>query len=362
MADERMYFIQNIDSLKVQGAKSHVYEFEVIADAEIVGEVDYWPYHFRIWELPSNKRKGEERKLCLRTTQATPSMDKEPWKSATKSGFYHEKYIAGELVALASLFLRRRLKRGPVVRLDDEPLLSPGDKGRIDKPLVEGKSKLADLGEWLKLVEGLKTNYHLKFILAVSLYHLAVLIIEQHPTMAYLNLVSAIEVLSREEDIGKVSLSCYDKTLAELVSLVEREDLGKKIEQAILKKHRFIKRRFVAFVMNHIEKDFWSAERGPVRGQIKPDKLPGFLKKIYDQRSRTLHDGKPFPPAAISPPLQGEEIDTRGMIAGQRKWTPQQSIPNIHFFERLTNHVLKTFLKKHQAHKEDISKPGCKGR
>jgi hypothetical protein len=189
--DKRMYFIRNIEALKSEGVESHITEYEVIADTHIVGDFTYGPYYFTIWEF-STKHEGEERKLRLRIRERAFSNDYQPWKSAERSGFYHGGGTADELVALASLFLRRRFQLGSIVRMDDSPRLLSIKQGWIDRPLVAGQSNLEELPEWLKLVEGLDSSYHQRFILAVRLYHRALLMIEEQPDMAYLNLISAI--------------------------------------------------------------------------------------------------------------------------------------------------------------------------
>lgn len=355
--DKRMYFIRNIEALKGEGVESHVTEYEVIADAYIVGEFTYGPYYFTIWEF-SNKHEGEERKLCLKIRERAFSSDDQPWKSAKRAGFYHGGGIADELVALASFFLRRRFQLGPIVRMDDSPRLLSMNQGWVDKPLVAGQSNLAELSEWLKLVEGLDSNYHQRFILAVRLYHRALLLIEEQSDMAYLNLISAIEVLCQETSIGKVTLSDLDQELAKLVDSVENKDLQNKIKQIILKREQFISRRFVAFILEHIEESFWAEEKRPKHGQIKPDELPDLLKRIYAQRSRTLHTGEPFPPSIFYPPMMEAEIDfSLGMIKGEKKWEPKDFIPHPYFFERLVNHVLRNFINRNQVKRENVDKP-----
>ncbi|RZN40354.1 MAG: hypothetical protein EFT35_02965 [Methanophagales archaeon ANME-1-THS] len=236
MTDEKMFFIRNKEDLEKGDVKSRVTEYEVISDAHIVGDVTYGPYYLTIWEF-SIKQEGEERKFCLRLRESIPS---DPFSvgTARRSGFYHGGGIPDELVALASLFLRRRFKLGPIVREDDIPRLYGKREGWIDKPLIMGKSNLGDLSKWLEFVERLESKYHLRFILAVKLYHQALLIIEEHPDMAYLNLISAIEVLCDEANIGEVKLAdLNDAELTELVASVKDEDLRSKIERAILKQY-----------------------------------------------------------------------------------------------------------------------------
>ena len=80
-----MHFIRNIHNLENSNVDSDVVELEVIADGKTVGEFKFGPYIFSIWEL-SEKKEGEERKLCLRIKSKTYSMDEESLDRAEKNG------------------------------------------------------------------------------------------------------------------------------------------------------------------------------------------------------------------------------------------------------------------------------------
>lgn len=344
--DKRMLFIQNIEDLKKGDVESTISEYEVIADTEIVGVLKYDPYNFMPWEV-SNKQEGEERKLLLQIHEKVKSNEEQSTRAANGSAFYHGGDIADELVALSSLFLRRRLKLGPIVRMDEKPLLLKMTY-RIDEYLIRGSSNLENVGQWLKLVEGLDHKYHLRFILAVKLYHQALLIIENYPDIAYLNLVSAIEVLCQDTVIEDEKLVELDSNLAELVDSVEDIQLRQKIECHILNRERFINRKFASFILSHIDDDFWKYKGRSQTARIEPDELPELLKRIYDQRSRTLHAGEPFPIAIFLPPspIGAEKMTGLALASRGKLWKKKDFIPYPHFFERLVNFVLKTFLLK----------------
>lgn len=346
--DRRMYFIKNIDDLENKNIETHKIEYEVCTDGYTVGECNFGPYYFTIWEF-SYKKDGEERKLCLRIKEKTYSESDSRLLSADKEGYYHGGDIADEILALSSLFLRRRFKRGPKVRWDDKPMLFLKPEEWIDKPLIIGKRKLSELPSWFESVKGLDYNLHQKFILAARLYHQAILIIEEQPDLAYLNLVSAIETLCREQKTEEVELHELDAGLASLVDSIENHELKDRIKQAILKREHLICRKFREFIIENTEERFWNYKERPKQGQVEPDSLCELLTRIYNQRSKTLHEGQPFPPNIFIPPLMGAEIDfTKGMILSGRIWEEKDYIPNPHFFERLVNHVLKTYLKRNQ--------------
>ena len=355
--DKRLYFIRNIEAIKKGDTDIHIIEYEIITDTHIVGKLKYGPYYFTLWEY-GLKQKGEERKLCLRIHErAFPSVY-QPEKPPQRSGYYHGGSIADELVYLASLFLRRRFILGPIVRWNDEPSLFSKDKTKwLDKQLITGKSNLEELTEWLQLAEGLDKNFHQRFILAARLYHRAILFIEEQPDMAYLDLISAIEILSNDHDIGNLTLADLDNPkLENYVRSVDNEELRCNLEENIVKLRRFIKRRFIAFMLCHTEESFWTEKERPQHGKIQRKDLARLLGLIYKQRSKTLHNGEPFPAYIYSTPPRGEEISSSlGISKGEKMWEPKEFIPYPHFFERLVNHVLKTFLKRHQVERENTN-------
>jgi hypothetical protein len=343
----------------------HSYEFEVIGDANYVGELNYGPYYFRIWDMPTH-RPGESRLLCLRIIQEAEL------PSIPPTG-------AKEFISIASVCLRKRLILGPITRWDDKPsrlrldFKSSNDYVDIDivcgeTETIASETNLSDLSRWLPLIDNLDDAIRNKFILASRFYQQALEIIESATDMAYLNLVSAIETLCNDTDIGTINLAEVDSALATMINRITPQDLGKEIEERIVKRERFIRRRFIGFIKQHIDESFWTYQRRPeTHVRVKPDDLDRLLKNIYDQRSRTLHTGEPFPEyisrfqslTDISH-LEYNKTYTLGrtymeeipfgnsIMIGSRSWTAEQYIPYPHFFERLVNHVLKNYLKTMQ--------------
>ena len=359
--DKRMYFIRAIDELKKKDGEHLVREFEVITDGETVGNCEFEPFYFCIWEFSYDKKAGEERKLCLRINHKNYPLTDFPLHAYKEESYYHGGDIVDEILALSSLFLQRRFKRGPMVRWDDKPHLMPKFKEWIDRSLMMEKRNLTELSSWFELAKGLDDNLHQKFILATRLYHQAILIIEDQPDLAYLNLISAIEALCREQKIKKVELYELDPRLAKLVDSIEDLELKAKIERAIINREHFISRKFKEFIVKHTEKSFWEFERRPKLGKIEPNELDNLLKRIYDQRSKTLNEGQPFPSYLLRSPLQGSEIAfAKSTMVGGKRWEEKDYIPYPHFFERLVNHVLKTYLIRNQKkwRREEPGDPG----
>jgi hypothetical protein len=180
------------------------------------------------------------------------------------------------------------------------------------------------------------------------MYQEALDVIDQKPDFAYLLLVSCIEVIvvhlaqrTTESDLSAE----IRESLAKVVDATARATLLNRI----LELDRGIARNFVAVVLQYVDADYWAdaPDLDPTDGRIESTELPSLLKRIYDQRSRTLHQGEPFPPNIVRPPDSLAEIDRQTqLIIGERRWTASQFLPYVSFFERLVQHLLLQFLIK----------------
>ena len=138
-----------------------------------------------------------------------------------------------------------------------------------------------------------------------------------------------------------------NKKLEKYLNEIDNTELRKNIEKTIVENSPFISRRFKKFIIDNIEKVFWTTQGRPVLGRINREDLPSLLNRIYTQRSKTLHYAEPFPRYIFNRPINGEEIPFAKSIShGEKRWNSKEYIPYPHFFERLVNHVLKIFLKK----------------
>jgi hypothetical protein len=223
----------------------------------------------------------------------------------------------------------------------------------IDRSVIDGESNLRNLKKYFDLVINLNEKWHLKFILATKLYHQALLVIEKQPDLAYLNLVSAIEVLANEMQIEKSIDDLNDMELKNQIDKIEDQELKQNIINALLNREQFIKKKFTSFIVNHIGDEFWQEEQ-PQAAKIGKGEIESVLSNIYIQRSRTLHDGEPFPPYIFEGALFGNVTDIppfESMRVGEKKWDNKGYIPYFHFFERLVRHVLVNFIKMNQNEK-----------
>lgn len=350
----------------------HSFEYEVITDANIVGEIDFDMCYLTIWYSPGLRRRGQSRFLCLRIKNPYPLPPLIPTE-------------AMDFLSRASLFLRRRLVLSSLTRCDDKPsrydaddhqtIMPPPSGHYIDVDIVrDPATNLADLKEWLEMVDKLDTNKRERFDLAARLYSQALEIMEIRPDLGYLNLVSAIETLAVDVDVGAPSLDDLSEGWEDLVNKIADTKLRQEITNKLVE-DRFFTRKFCTFIEKCMEKDkdFWTYERRPKGpGRIMEKSLPKLLRKIYKQRSETLHSGKPFPfyvfQRTALPSLEQyseeiwlekkttvhynemDEIPSHSMIVmpSGGTWAAKDFIPYPHFFERLVNHALKNYLRANQ--------------
>jgi hypothetical protein len=356
--EHSMYFFRNIETINKYNPNERIIrEFEVTTDADIRGGFIFGPYSFKLWEF-NPKKEGEERKLILKIEEheryiladSENSLYKDTLSNPSDKAYYPGGDIVDEIIFLSSLFLRRRFKKGSLLRINNQPHLTSSAYNRIlDKHLITGTSNLSNLESYFNLLEKLNKKYNQKYILSAKLYHQALLIIENEPDLAYLSLISSIEVLSNDYKIDTNFSDIENPKLKKAVEKIEDEDVRKEVETAILERENLITKKFIEFIYDYTEESFWKYENRPKLGKVEKDNSKEYLKRIYRQRSETLHSGKLFPPNIFDPPSLGAEIDfSISTTVGERKWPSEKYIPNIHFFERLVQHVLINFLKKNQ--------------
>jgi hypothetical protein len=356
-----LYLFREVEESSDDDSSDRVFDIEyaVIADAHIVGDFTWGSINFSVWQMGLSS--DQERWLCLRVRYIELSDEERaasivyPNKVSKKKrskAFYHGGGVPEEIVTLATLFLRRRLKLGPTVRWRGLPRMFDESPKARHRQLTEGTSNLADLETWLNLVQGLQEELHLSFMLAARLYQEALLQIESKPDFAYLNLISAIEALSNRPSNVDAIIDDYDGDLAMLLHEVADEELRGKLQERILEHLNSgeIGLRFRKFIVAHVEESFWETERPEEGfGCVKPEQLDVLMKRVYDQRSKTLHEGRPFPPWIFHQSVYDEEMPLAlGVSHAEGVWSQDDFFPLPHFMERLTRHVLITFLRRNQ--------------
>jgi hypothetical protein len=346
-AERRLFTIRNLEAFDRQAPDQQAqrYEFEVFVDVAVHGEFRLGPFSLVPWDAEPFS-EGVRRSLVLRFSDHL-----EPNAATSKSskgGFYHGVSLPAEFCALATVLLRRRVSLGPMLRIDDEALRVALPSQQRHRGLISGELDASVLVSRMELLRRLPDTFHESVILAARMYQEALAIIDDKPDLAYLLLVSCLEVFvakfvprTREEDLPAAVREALDKCAD--------PEARRVLLNRLLELDRGISRNFVTFVDSHVAESFWqeSPQISEAEGRIARDELPELLRRVYNQRSKTLHEAEPFPPNVLSPAHPDAEIDRRPeIVVGQRKWTQAQFIPYARFFERLVQHVIVQFVER----------------
>ncbi len=296
--EKRLYTVRNLEAHRERGdAEPSLYEFEVFAEVPFPHECEVGPFAIIPWDAEPTPN-GTRRSLILRFAdylEAPDAADK-----STKKGFYHGISMPAEFCALASALLRRRVSLGPMLRLDDAPIRIRPPSQRRHPGLIAGEVDTYTLKHRIESLEHLPREFHEAFILSCRMYQEALGLIDDKPDLAYLLLVSSIEVFVAKfcpkttendlsADVTSALSACPDAERAVLLRRILDLDFG-------------ISRNFVAFIIQHLRDSFWqdSPQIATAAGRIAKEELPDLLKRIYNQRSKTLHEAEPFPPMSCN--------------------------------------------------------------
>lgn len=235
----------------------------------------------------------------------------------TDAKAYHGGDMSDEFAALLSLSLRARCRTGGrwwshgigpdvdakpffVDRL--EPTSPVVFHGWDVLPGLSGARDVSAVEEHLQRYSALPENHALALVKAARQYQLGVWVANEDPNLAWLRLVSGIEVASQTLKMPKAThvervqdlLPAFAAKLAELDPEVA-EGIAKTVSSIVGST-----RRFLAFFERFCPPP--PLERPAVHDQVDWAALPETLRLIYGYRSTALHQGRPFPAPMCEPP------------------------------------------------------------
>ena len=288
-----------------------------------------------------------------------------PDLSRTDYSRYHGGWLADEISALCSLLMGIRLKSGSVSRDFDEQ--SPRGRPRADTGSPPSPLPMRQRAWIVPRAHGLHNiriallprfaTYPtlapaeaITLVRAARLYQDAMWVVESEPEIAWLLLVSAVEVVathhqaatSPAEDILSVALPALHSEL--LAS--GGQDLLKKCA-GHLARHLRATNRFLTFLDRFLPD-------APPRPSERVVEIPwerAALKKafsqVYNYRSLALHDGTPFPQPMCEPPSQGNLHFERpsGLATGTNEaaWVAADLPMLLHVFEHVARNAVLTW-------------------
>jgi len=299
-----------------------ILEYPLYTDAHITGEVieGYGPYKFfnAISFLKSGVvNPGIFLRMDLHLSEKLPDFSK------TSTEFYHGGWLPDEISALVSLALGIRLKACGSTREfypDGDPFGRPSldykpypilsiDYRRLILPNVAGTHSLEKLTP-LSFILKLSPSNLIALIRAARFYQDALWIAESEPSLSWIMFVSAVETAAnqwrKEKDDPIDRLKNFNGgKLYDLLFETYDHELVERVANLIYKSLGSTK-KFIDFVIKFLpgppmkRPDQWAQLNWSHSSMRKT------LGKVYDYRSRALHDGEQFPAPMCMPPVRLE--------------------------------------------------------
>lgn len=164
------------------------------------------------------------------------------------------------------------------------------------RPDFEVPLNLVEVARLKPLLQGNAVNHRFlrSFQTCTKFYLQALQSAERDPEVAYLNLITAIEVLSNFYEYDKSDLLDVE-TLSALQQIETQLGDGQKIAKLFLSKLLQIKKRFLKTVLALVDDDFFTrSEASQALFGLKKKSFDKCMAAAYDLRSRYVHTGIPF--------------------------------------------------------------------
>jgi len=172
---------------------------------------------------------------------------------------------------------------------------------------------------------------------------------EERPDVAYLNLITAGEVLSNYYSYDKDEL--LDEQVKDIIRQISKaSDNGPELAKQIKGRLFQVKRRFLRALEDLLTDPFFAeseAERDFLR--LKKDDIKSRLSAAYDLRSQHVHSGIPFG-SLVSRTLGGEagEIQAGNPVVGNKDFEKVLAKAPTYFgLERIIRYCLLRFIHTH---------------
>jgi hypothetical protein len=207
----------------------------------------------------------------------------------------------------------------------------------FDATVVLSDESLDDLVVLVRALVELERKYYEAAMRAIRQVVDAILIVDEDATLAYTLMVAALESLGQTVAPPRSAWSEYDRSKrarieAATVGLSEKRT--KRIQDAVLaNEHLHLQRRFVAFVLGHVEPDFY---RNEAVGAIRPmpaTALPAALRHAYALRSRNIHALESIAPEIWMAAHRSDTASVEG-----------NSLLSLEGLARVSRHVIRRFI------------------
>jgi hypothetical protein len=268
--------------------------------------------------------------------------------------------VSLDFIALLSVFAREPLVPLGLRRVGDNPVYELPLKTYPPRPqgLSRPRPVAIDWPGFVAILRGLgraPDRLANAVIAAAKLYHAGLSLLALDMSVAYILLVSAIECLAAHRFKGPIAsfeqiqgLDTVRQLLDQIPAAPGVEASVSRIKQELLKRERFLRRRFVAFLSEFAPQTHWRTpdplyDDPSILPPISRDNFEECLRQAYDQRSRYLHGGAPFPAHAMVGLREMLPVEAMAQyVALQGK---DRYLPPFVWFERLVHLAMVEYLR-----------------
>lgn len=361
--DNRMAWIRSEERLLASEA-GYFSEVEIASEQRITGVFSYGDNFLLagLYQIEKDATNGLYHYLLKMRFPPFEGYDNLP--TATRHGYYFKEGMLGEILCLLSLHFRSRFylvstiqgeltPRGLRTKIENEFLYKKSNPV-IHPHIFEQPNKTFArwINEFFDSVKNLDTRYHQQFILACHHYQRALKEVGVDSEMVFIRLVSAVEILSQDEELDSEE-DVLENT--NITKLLEESDLTA-IEKEELKKVFDVRKsgkKFVRFIERNCSGYFKGGNYRAKHTKIKKENLGAVLKTIYQARSDYLHSGEPMYLSMVMHGANNWDTDpSMGMTIDNRNIPESKKMPYTFFFEGLVRHCLLNFLRKNQREQE----------
>lgn len=348
--NNRMSFIRLLESTEV---REYSEEYEVASEVRIIGQLNYHSNDLIFRFLTGEANRDGLFKYTL--TISAPAAFRLPTYKASKGGYYFQGGSADEILSLTSLHLRcrffsiasifRNVGGPPLTKMEyDFNYIHP--KKNADYVLfAEPARNFGSLGEFFDEVRRLPEALHHPFANAVRLYGLALREIGVNDELAYVHLVSAVEILSTEHVLSEEQ-DPLKRFIDQITDILVDAEAEAKSDLRNLFEQRKTMMKFIGFIKTH-SKDviIERPSEGALQDKVYRDNLFETLRKIYRGRSKFLHEGSVMYLSMPGLTVVGCDYDSSGgQVIDNREFKLEDKLPNVSFFENLVRGCLLDFL------------------
>lgn len=340
-------------------AKSQEYEVPLYSAAEIHGDLPgdaCSPYDF----LNGHAFGGQQALAQVAFVRVRVHLGDEhlPEVTATDTSSYHGGTPLDELAALASLVLGVRIRPGlptrvfwsgdplgrPVADLRP-PTLPPPTRHGIVLPSALGPGQLAHaLAPYWATFPSLTGGQAMALVRAARQYQAALWIVESDPHLAWLLLVSAVESLALHDQLSETDpLELLRTAQPKLCAVLDSKFGPAAVEHVASALHPMLKAtsRFIRFLTQHAPPPPSPRPARDLQLDWSPKSLKQAFSRIYDYRSRALHDGTPFPDPMCTAPAILTEVPIAPVASSfGGHWRREDTPMLLHTFEFIARRAI----------------------